>query len=157
MPQIFVSLLLCRSSTQSFASQVIPRIFVIWFFGSRSTFRVSTERFYIYFMRLSYRSMQSRLGSDIRFYILVTLLCWNVSIFSFYSPSNSGMWLSYKESKFNFQIFVSRSLGRRQQTHTFGICGNYANIMLPDFQIFFNSPFFIKYLKRQSFSCNTMS
>lgn len=105
-------LLLCKSNTYNLVSSFIPRILLIWFFGRSNTFKEGISRFSISFIWLSYKSMYNRFGKEIRFYILFILLCWKVSIFSFYSPSSNGTWFNSKESRFSFSKLDSLSHGR---------------------------------------------
>lgn len=56
------------------------------FFGKSNTFNVGIplDRFYISLIWLSKKSTYIRFGNDIKFYIFVIWLCWNVNIFNFY-------------------------------------------------------------------------
>lgn len=114
-PYIFAILLLWRSSTYSLTSSLIFFIFVIEFFGSNRTLRVGTpfDRFSIYFIWLSKKSMYIKLGNEIKFYIFAIWLCWNVNILSFYSPSSKGMCTNSNESKLSRSTLLSLSQGRR--------------------------------------------
>lgn len=114
-PYILTILLLCKSNTYSFVSYAIFFIFVIEFLGSRRTFNVGIAfaKFYISFSWLSNKSIYIRFGREIKFSIFVIRLCWNVSIFNFYSPSSKGTWASYKLSRHNRSMFVSLYTGLR--------------------------------------------
>ncbi len=106
-PSILDILLLCKSNTYNFVSSLIPRILLIWFLGSNNTLSVGSAKFSISFIRLSYRSIYRRFGSDIRFSILLILLCWKVIILSFYSPYSKGTCVKSNESRLSFSRFAS--------------------------------------------------